>query len=187
MEKLIATLTELFFTDENQAEQLKEFGLEASDVPKMIEMFRDYFQKRMEKHSELYLRTDDNVVSGYEEIIKEIEKIDKRDLPKQILIGDRDTVNRNPFQMEENIEIWSRDGWNRVHEIIHEIPVPEKGSTYSYVFRIKNYGNILSYGSMFLYALMAKRDLKEFDINCLVHESTDGENHLTVMANSAAK
>lgn len=182
MERLIESLAKLLFSDENQEEQLQEFGLDASDMPRIIEMFREYIQKNVaEKEEELYLRTDDDVVGGYEEVIETIEKLDKDNLPNQILIGDLDTVNQKPFQIEDYREIWSKGGWNHVHEIIDDIPVPDKGITYAYVFHIRKIGNVLPYGTLFLYALMIRRDLKDFNINCFIHESTDGENRLAVL------
>lgn len=182
MERLIESLAKLLFSDENQKEQLQEFGLDASDMPRIIEMFREYIQKNAaEKEEELYLRTDDDVVGGYEEVIETIEKLDKDNLPNQILIGDLDTVNQKPFQMEDYREIWSKHGWKHVHEIIDEIPVPDKGTAYAYVFHIGKMGNVLPYGTLFLYALMTRRNLKEFNINCFVHESKDGVNRLAVL------
>ena len=189
MQKLVSTIMNFMEERLNNPVLWEEFGIDpnrkAEITAKAHAMLADMLAKNREAPETVTLTTDNQAVTGVENVIRAIQdgSLDSAD---RILVNPDGT--EEPDGVPEDAEVvFERHGWSHISEWIRDMPLlKEKGERYC-LFRLtpESAANAVGLPMMMLVTLASEMDELKGGVTCNTASSRDGQNHFTLLFKKA--
>jgi len=187
MENIINNLSEFLLNQLSDHEDLREFGLQLEDGPKIASLVKGFFEAQVQKSAaalqNITLVVDDDVFHGEDEVAAAIHSLKAADLPETILLGSEVLPEESLFDPTQHTAVWETHGWNHVYEFIDEIPALEDDGDYTFLFRMneESYREDIAFPMCMMGAMMLKKGKTKVYMGCAVERSNDSVNHFALM------
>lgn len=187
MENIINNLSEFLLNQLSDHEDLREFGLQPEDGPKIVSLVKAFFETQMQKSAaalqNITLVVDDDVFHGEDEVATAIRDLKEEDLPETILLGNEALPEESLFDATQHTVAWEAHGWTHVYEFIDAIPALEDDGDYTFLFRLneESYREDIAFPMYMMGAMMLKKGESKVYMGCAVERSDDSANHFALM------
>lgn len=189
MQKLVSTIMNFMEERLNNPALWEEFGIDpgrkAEITAKAHAMLADIMAENKEALETVTLTTDDQAVTGVENVIRAIQD-GSLDFADRILVNPDGT--EEPDGIPEDAEVvFERHGWSHISEWIRDMPLlKEKGERYC-LFRLtaESSANAVGLPMMMLVTLASEMDELKGGVTCNTASSRDGQNHFTLLYKKA--
>ena len=187
MERLIQSVSEFLLHAVQDYEVLREFGLAPEEGPAVVAKLKDYIEQSLREdlpsEPDVEMILNDRVIRGADNIADAFETLKESGYEDTVLIGDQNVGSEEPLTPENSESIWSRHGWNYVHEFLGDIPKLEEDYAYGFSFRLteEKHTDGLEFSLFMIAAMLPKLDSPAISVGCSIEKSEDGVNHFTLL------
>lgn len=186
MENMIKGLCRYLVGQMNDAECLREFGLNPENAQEIKEQVQSYMEaclsKGIQDPKTVTVILDEEVFKGQDNP-RFVFELDEDNPPDTILIGDENISRDDGFHPENYETLWETSGWSHVYEFIDRIPSLEPGVDHCFFFRLNaaTHRDDLSFPLFMIGAMLLRGYGPETSMSCSVDKSDDGHNHFSLM------
>ena len=187
MERLIQSVSEFLLHAVQDYEVLREFGLAPEEGPAVVAKLKDYIEQSLREdlpsEPDVEMILNDRVIRGADNIADAFETLKESGYEDTVLIGDQNVGSEEPLTPENSESIWSRHGWDHVHEFLEVIPKLEEDYAYGFSFRLteEKHTDGLEFPLFMIAAMLPKLDSPAISVGCSIEKSEDGVNHFTLL------
>ena len=187
MERVIQSVSGFLLHAVQDYEMLREFGLAPEEGPAIVAKLKEYIEQSLREdlpsEPEVEMILNDRVIRGADNIAEAFETLKGNGYDDTVLIGDKNVGSEETLTQENSESIWSRHGWNYVHEFLEEIPSLEAEYAYGFYFRMteEKHTDGLEFPLFMIAAMLPKLDSPEISVGCSIEKSEDGVNHFTLL------
>ena len=187
MERLIQSVSEFLLHAVQDYEVLREFGLAPEEGPAVVAKLKDYIEQSLREdlpsEPDVEMILNDRVIRGADNIAEAFETLKESGYEDTVLIGDQNVGSEEPLTPENSESIWSRHGWDHVHEFLEVIPKLEEDYAYGFSFRLteEKHTDGLEFPLFMIAAMLPKLDSPAISVGCSIEKSEDGVNRFTLL------
>lgn len=187
MEQVIQKLSGVMLSQIDDPEILREFGLDNGEGKQVVKEIADYLEKWMLESSKdeenVELVFNDQTVRGAENILHKLDGLDQNAL-NNLVLGDEDEVAEKHYEVDRDLVVWEKHGWEHVHEFIDEIPALAEGKSYILLFHLPDvdrFPSKIAFPIGMIGAMVYKHKAEKVSMGCEIERSPDGQNHFWLM------
>ena len=187
MEKLIQSAADYLFHALSDYSILQEFGMSPDEGPAVVARLRDFYERTTLRHlpaaPEVQLILNGSVIRGAKQIAEAFASLKGTGYEDTVLLGDADVDSSEDLTPDSGTVLWEANGWNYVHEFLHDIPKLEIGYEYCFFFRLteEKYSEGLEFPLFMIAAMLPQLDFEDISCGCSVVRSSNGQNQFALL------